>query len=139
LFVLFHFFHSIFIIFILFFFSSLSVLLYIYICFLLLIFKKFQFLQKYFDLSIMIILHILSFCLSVKYLCMCLLDLQLGVMIKLFHHISIHLNVVSFRFYFRDFVLQKLQIRLQLWSSHFDKLIIWLFLLLWFFWRHCYC
>jgi hypothetical protein len=77
-------------------------------------------------------LHVLTICLFIQDLCARFFDFQFSVVVELLDHISIHLNVVSFRFDLSHFLLQQLQVALQFRSNHLHELVIGLLLFLGF-------
>lgn len=115
---------------------SVTVLFNINIRFLLLILQQFQFLNEDLDLRIMICRHFLTIGLFIQNSCMRLVNLNFSIVVKLLNHVTIHLNIVSLRFYFINSLFIQAKIILEFRSNHFHELIIRLLLLLWLFWWH---
>lgn len=93
---LFHLQHSLFIILVLFLLCLFTIIFYPHIRFLLLILQQFQSLQEHLHLFIVFNCHFLGMGLKVQNLYLYFLNLFLCVVIELLHHITIHLDVVSF-------------------------------------------
>lgn len=78
----------------------------------------------------MVLLHILSFGFFVENFCVHFLYFEFGVVIELFNHVPVHLDVVPLGLYLGYFILVELQVGLQFRPDHLNELIVWLLLLL---------
>ena len=126
-----HILHPVLVVLVLLNFALLAVLFDVHVGLLLLVLQKFQFLEKDLHLSVVVLLHVLSFGLLVEDFSVHLVDFDLGVVVELLHHISVHLNVVPLGFHIAHLLLVELQIALQLWSYHLHEFVIGLLFLLW--------
>lgn len=81
-------------------------------------------------------LHIFALGLLVEYLRLGLFDLQLGIMVKLLDHISVHLDIVPLGFDFRGLLLVELEVGLELGGDHLHEFVVWLLFFLGFLGAH---
>ncbi len=92
--------------------------------------------QEHFHLRVVGQLQVFGPGLFVEDLRVQFLYLQLGIVVELFDHIAIHLDVVTFAFDFADFVFEQFEVVVEFGRCHLHEDVVGLLLFLWFFWWH---